>query len=635
MTCAARRILLAVLAVAATVSLPAAHATAPPVPSAAAPSSLAAVTGVVRPVQDYMQRGFDRRSAFLMRQLDALVAAGVPAHIVQPRVKVERSDNPLLCGWRLVFAFGFLWDGDLLAAGDLNGDGRPDVIENHGAERSKKTSTWAVTARDAKTGRPLWTRTRVLGDDEWAFALPFTVGPTARPAVLELRYRYRFVGDVDDITATATAVDGRGRQLWTRAYSGSVHWELDATGLTAIYEHAPVYVVPAQLDRGGMDLLVAVANSATGELRSTVNRVAGKDGRVTRPLSNVPGEVGLVPDQDGDGYLDLYAARVGTSSALSAYKGSTGKQIWVNTALALRGIAVVEDAGVVVGAKPGRHDLAVTTWSAVPDLPGASDLSPAGGPPLAVKPRANNLVALVTGGTGATAWQRPGTEAYALHRAGSPSKGALGVATLTEVQAGVTLELVESIVTYDAAGQPITEQRYTYQHSIECGAGTAVTLPWEGDVDHDGALEGVVFFVIFDDLGFYSDTQLLRGRDGAVLYHPTSSSLGGSVDGQGTDRYSDVGGTGKVTLTARHGDSEKPIWSRSLPVAGRGYTTNSFAVPITSTKCQDIAVVAYGSSGTTSALLASSGQPWWTVSYSSRKDLNGHLTRGHVTSTLC
>lgn len=636
MTRAARRILLAALAVVTSLSLPAAQATPRPAPSVAAPGPLVALTGVVRPIQDYLQRGFDRRSAFLMRQLDALVAAGVPAHLLQPQVKVQRADNPLLCGWSMVIAFGFLSESDIQGAGDLDGDGDVDVIENHGAERSKTTSTWAVTARDARTGRPLWTRTHVLGNNEWAFALPFTIGPTARPAVLELRYRYLFGSDADDITATATAVDGRGRQLWSRSYRGTVRWLLDATGSSVTYAHAPVSVVPVQLNRGGRDVLVTVVDTVAGEKRSTVQRLAGKDGVVTRPLSNVPGEVGLVPDQDGDGYVDLYSARVGTSSALTAYKGSTGKQIWVNTTLALYGMAVVEDAGVVVGKTPGRHDLAVTTWTVIPDVPGTTDIgSPVGAPPLAAKPRANNLVALVTGGTGATAWQKLGTSTYTLQRAGSPSKGALGVATFTEVQAGVVLELVESIVTYDGAGQPITEQRYTFQHSMECGTGTVIALPWEGDVDRDGALEGLVYFVMFDDTGFYSDSQVIRGRDGAVLYRPTSWSLGGSVDGQGTDRYSDVGAVGKVTITARHGETQKPIWSRGLPVAGKGYTADALALPITSTRCQDIAVVVYGSGGTTSALLASSGQPWWTVSYSSRKDLKGKLTPGRVTAVLC
>lgn len=622
---------------AVTLSLLALPATATSNPGVPAPVSAAlppAVTGVVHPLADYLQRGFSPRDALLLRQLDSLVAAGVPASLVQPQVTRERSANPLLCGWRLVIAFGVLGVSDIQGAGDLDGDGRTDVIESRGSMLSKTTSGWSVTARDARTGRALWAHRYVLPAGEFLLAMPFKGGPDGRPGVLEMRYGYRDVRDVTYLSTVVTVVDGHGQRLWSRSFSGTITWKVDFNvGFIITYDHAPVSIVPAQLQRGAQDVLVTIADAAPGGSTSSVLRLAGVGGAVSHPVSNVAGEIGLAPDQDGDGYADLWAATLRSPSAFAAHKATTGKRLWVNTTLALSDAVWVEDAGVVVTKSGNKHDLAVATRSAVPGAPTVG--SPVGGPAVAANPQLNSI-ALVTGGTGVTAWQKPGTDFYALHRAGSPRKAALGVSTFGEVQAAMAVELVEAIVTYDGAGQPITEQRYSFEQApSECGAGAAIALPWEGDVDVDGALEGQVAFFVFDDNGFYSDTLLIRGSDGAVLYHPTSWSLGGSLDGQGTDRYSDVGAAGKVTMTARRGETQKPIWSRSLPVAGKGYIVDAYALPITATRCLDVAVVVYGSGGTTSALLASSGQPWWTVSYSGPKDIKGRLSRGRVTSVLC
>jgi hypothetical protein len=590
------------------------------------------VTGHVRPLASYVEQGFTPPQAALVRRLDGLAASGVPLASLQPKVRATRG---ILCQ-SFLFVFLFSSTPGLQAAGDLDGDGRGDVIESREVPRSKEALAWVVTARSGNTGAVLWTRRTSLAPDHWGVALPAPTGRSGRPGVVMLELGSVFNGPetdgVIDLSDHITGLDGRGRTLWQHADSGRIIWTTDT------YVHAPDRLGIAQLRSGATDVLVVTHDTqAGGSSTASLARVSGADGRTTHPIPTVHGdsslpEIGSVPDQDGNRYDDVVSASFGLDHAVTTYRGDTGAVVWSNAVVPLDVFAWVEDAGRVTGALASErpvHDLVLTSARPVDN---ASFITPIG----LVGESATTTVSLLTGGTGMAAWVKPGGAPYLVGRAGPQHVGAVGIATTTATLVPGTERVTERIDTYDAKGVPVWSGSYSFEHAAgDCGTGTALAFTGIGDLDGDGALEGQVLLIITDGQDYYDSSRTVAGLDGREIDQAWDEGLGGSVDGHGDDRVRyRVDGRG-LTVWAERGLDRHLLWTRSLPVPGGAKGAEVLATPVSPGRCQDVGITTAGDSGAVTALLASSGAPRWTVTYRGKADATGRLVTARPPRGLC
>lgn len=613
----------------------------------AVPQPIHVVTGHPRPLGSYLAQGFTPEQAVRVLSADLAVAGGAPVTAVEPRVTATPGTY---CG---LFIFAFTFYGNVQPAGDLDGDGRPDVLESHYVALGKTKQVWLITARDARTGRPHWVHREVQDVNHGGYALGMRVGPTGRPGVVLVDQRVQMTNETLrsalDIQLQVTGLDGRGRPLWHHHAQGTMQTDLLSAGWT--YTHVPFQVVTAQLRPGAEDVLIgSYTQSPSGGLLSTITGppgrarysprlVSGATGRVTAPAPDAVtsgsfADGGLLPDQDGDGLQDLWTAVPDGTSALTVYRGRTGALLWRNTTLLLTDFVLVEDAGRIVNGESRLHDVAVSTAGPFHGTRLETPIGPLGG-------QVDTLVALVGGGTGAAAWVRSGETAYPVQFAGAPRVAALGVAT-SEVQSsdlpllGSTATLSMDIVMYDALGLPVTSTRYSYSHATKgCAAGATLIELWPGDVDADHDPDGEIYFLITDESDhFYEDQQVVRTGDGKVLQHTLSFAAGGSVDGRGDDRVSLDITSSAASITMLRGDDGRRLWTRRQASQGKLDGFGTYVLPATSDRCQDVLLLVSGKNGSTTQLLSSGGQPWWTVSYAPNAE-RGRLTTERQPKRFC
>ena len=616
-------------------------ACAPFVPASASASTatgsfeVPAITGRPVALEAYLRRGFTLEQALRLRQLDELVAGGVPRSALPYRVTGRRA--PAKRGTTcFVILFSFEYVGGLQAAGDLNGDSRLDVLENRQVKLTSSTHAWVVTARDGRTGRPLWVHREVQDKHHSGLVLAMRTGSSGADGVLLVDEQ--FVLDDEAVRGsytvkdTLTGLDGRGRRLWSAGAAGSGMYDL--IGLSGSARHVPYQVIPTRLHSGADSVLVGSTSYETGtgtvaallggaqpSSAYTAVVLSGSDGRTaarvptatTSSTSRAGG--GVLPDQDGDGYGDLWTASPGALGTLSAYRGSTGKALW-STTMYLNQFVQIQDAGRLVDGESRARDLAVSTQS--PLRTGSVGV---GG--LSLVANQDVLVTLLAGGTGRLEWTRPGTSAYPVQVTGSPLRPTLGVATVTvrtpptEVPtlAG-TVDVAVDVALYDVNGLPISTQRYTYSRATTgCGDGAALPLTTTGDVDADGYGDSEIVLAIVDERALTVQVQVIRTGDGAVLSRADDEPLGGTLDGHGDDRVALTATTASVTTTAERGDGARPMWRHSTAIPGTLNDVQVYAVAASSTTCDDVYVGVFGDQGTSIELLSSAGRLRWSLAY--------------------
>jgi hypothetical protein len=649
----------------AVLALLAAVVVAPPTHAGSAdpaPAGVVAVSGHVRDLRDYVRQGHSLADATIARRLDTLAASGVPLHALQGQ-QPARPETPCvaavsLSGWHPPLDDG---PGALLAAGDLDGDGRPDVVENRVVRRDGTRDTWVVNARDARTGRVLWSKRRVVERPYRGIALPVKIGRDQQPGVLLVGLGAHSEGNVVRqavrVDNDLVALDGRGREVWRRHDVGQVDYSVTST----TYKKAPLGVQLATLRKEHSDVLVSTYSTEGAGVTGRLTRVAASDGRVDRPFAPIRGfdaaqadavvsavlgpdstlpYLGLLPDQDGDRLTDVFTARVGEQHVLSAYGGVRGKPLWSNALLPLYGGIDIQDAGLLTATESRWHDLAVT--SAVPGLgisvglPEVGDVGVAGA-----------SVMLVGGGTGLLHWLRPGEQSYPLQRFGASRVPALGVATSRRVHHVTSYEVRERIDIYDALGLPLSSQEYTHTAAGSgCQWGEAELLTDMGDLDADGSREARILFRTYDPTTQRTrlSQTVVRGRDGATLDRSLAFPLEGSLDGSGDDRATVDPHPDGLSVRGYHGQPLSLMWQTRVPMLREPHAASVHAVPATSDRCEDVAVRAWSYRVTpegggrvaadSSALIASNGRPWWTVVYD-EEDLSGRLITGSGGRALC
>ncbi|MCU1603093.1 MAG: hypothetical protein JWO22_3802 [Frankiales bacterium] len=640
-----------VLSLLATLLVPLRASAAVPAPVAPPGRDLQVVTGHVRSLEDYVHAGFSPAQAVRVRVLDTLRASGVP---VQQHVRVQAGHDPsrLFCdltSFGAIVTFFFTYYPDLQPAGDLNADGRPDVIESLEVPRTKTTSTWVVHARDARSGRILWTHTAVHDQYHGGVAVATVLGSRPAPGVLLLTYGavpHGSVGLTLDVSDDVLAVDGHHRRLWTHHDAGTA----DLGFTSSRYRHAPLGLEIAKLRHGAEDVLVTSydGNSDRGVTGSLV-RVGGASGRVDAPvppISSTSGSLlgtvedavlgstdarlpylGTVPDQNGDRLADLYTARVGSTHVISVYGGVHGAPVWSSQLLPLHGFLDIADAGVVTQPETRVHDLALSSG-----LPGGLGLHVT----LGLLPTVDGTVILAGAGTGSLVWVRPGQQAYPVGTVGGKPVLGTGTSTATQSTDGYTVD--EELDVYDDLGVLQSRRHYTFTvHDDGCPIGTSYLLTGLGDLDGDRAMEVQVDFIAFvDDDKDPVREQLttVRGRDGAELDHARAYSLGGSVDGRGIDRATYTAGKRSLGIKVVHGDTLKPMWSAGLALSSDLWGVDFYAMDSSPTGCSDVALLGYGKTSRSTALLASNGKAWWRVVYAP-KQTEGRLVHERGARSLC
>jgi hypothetical protein len=294
-----------------------------------------------------------------------------------------------------------------------------------------------------------------------------------------------------------------------------------------------------------------------------------------------------------------------------------GKLVWTQLLSPLAWTLQIVDAGVVTNGESRIHDLAVIQLEDLGDL----EL------PLVALDALDGVVTLLVGGTGQIGWVRPGTTAYST---GNATVAVGTTRTSTDlVSTTRTIDIGES----DALGGP----RATHSHAITratTGCGYSVTfLLAEADFDADRVKDPVIVNIMFDVTDAYFDMITLRGGSGAELDRKLAWSTLEAIDGRGVDRaFVDQRGQ-RTAFDVRAGDTLKPLFKASLPFTGRWMGGDVYALSITS-RCADVVLASYGTTGNTISFVASNGQPWWTISYSATS-LYGTLVRGHKAAARC
>jgi hypothetical protein len=603
------------------------------------------VTGRVGHLVDYVHRGLTRQQAMMVRQLDQLVAGGVPRAAIGYRLT---ATPPLVCVSSGSGVFQSSYASTLVAGGDMSGDGRPDVIENHYVALTDKTTAWVLNLRDARTGHVWWRRTAVLNRSSIAFGFPLLAGHgQVRVLVFHLSITFDRVGVRDDSTVRydLELARGTGTTSWRRVFVGH---EESVAFVSDKATNVPSVIDVARLRPGAEDLLVAFYS---GDDRSgyaaTLMGIAGDSGRTrtlvptvhgTRTLPGLPAgldvslladqhlpQFGVIPDQNGDRRDDVYSAVLGLQPVLVTYRGDTGRAIWRTLALPPMQYLRVIDAGVMTSTERHLHDLALVVDGTV----GAEVLGTG-------TDVTTSNVGLLSGGTGDLAWVLPGSMAYPTARYGTQHVPVLAVGFTTTVTSGVTTTVTYRFHDVQANGVPLDTHSYSVTFTSPMCGFDVIDLDTGNDFDGDGQVDPRLVGYAFLDLTRDGRYPLaLRGANGQELDRSSAEPLYGSVDGHGDDRV-------LLTYHARvwrfdvvRGDTLARLWTRSFSVPGKGITgAYAYAVEGVSARCRDVWATAYWTSGEVDALVAGNGQPWWTVTYG-KKDTVGVLKRSVRARARC
>jgi hypothetical protein len=207
--------------------------------------------------------------------------------------------------------------GGIVPAGDLNGDGHGDVLDERVVNRGI-AQVASIIARDGRTGHALWRWHSAVPDSGTLSALTGRIGASRRRGVVIM------VATDEDSGATVVslrAISGRsGHELWRRQVGGGPDGDIELVEKTH------------DLPGADMDLVVAVADQGPRSLLEPVI-VYGRNGHMVR-LPAHPGagepEVALysVPDLDGNGLDDLVLSRGAPHAGIVAEDGRTGRVLW-------------------------------------------------------------------------------------------------------------------------------------------------------------------------------------------------------------------------------------------------------------------------------------------------------------------
>ena len=452
-------------------------------------------------------------------------------------------------------------------AGDLDGDGHPDVLtaesiaERESAEAGIVSFRYRVTARRGSEGGLLW-ELPLRADELHAARL----GPQATHGALLVNGERTSTmggggsssqgfGDRVELRGlNLTAVDGEGAELWERVFDAGVFAgvavadEEEGRRQASVVERFPTF--------GG--LVQATPSAASDVLVSTLTRRETPAGLTSSiDVSIVDGATGAnagsftvqtegtrsavhpAGDLDGDGLDDVLVLRDPTEGGLTARRASDGAVIWSNPADIVPFEVSIRDLGDVTG--DGISEIAVS---------GSGDVFDGSPPRVTVLDGAGGEVLL-------------STIAGAVSVAGVvDEEGTIGIMTqrvIEEPERGVLYRL------HSPEGETLLETVVPVPQ-VE-GQSTSVQLTADaGDLDGDGVRDAGHRRVFSTQAaGTTSEGTMVSGATLTPLQGGDAGlPLHASLDGAGDELVRVArSAPGELTVTATDG-SGAAIWSRAV-----------------------------------------------------------------------
>ncbi len=535
----------------------------------------------------------------------------------------------------------------LTMVGDLNGDGRRDLVDFRTVEHRDRTLRYGVTARDGRTGKALWHHVVAephggLLSGSFGVVVPIVVGTPGRPGILFVHSEDVAHGHTDQITLTLTAWAGAtGVRVWSRVLTGSSTTSGLGVSETAVPTLIGTFHDVRSPDR---DVLVSEAtdDGVDGETVTPVV-VSGRDGTVstrppiTAPTESIgvlgqPGQVYLAaePDLSGDGLDDILAIAPGLGRSQGSFHnvafaraiaGNTGKTIWTNHGLDLPDLLDGADSVQVAGPLSGGRvtDLIFVT------IGGDGD------------PARALTFTLVRGRDGKTLWRKAASSDTILGKAGRHLVGAVGLfdEPAYDHKNGRTIDQFTTLA-YRANGSQV--YRKTYRLSVKTiphakpryGGFDFESGPF--DIQPDGSADFSVAMTAHSGAHDRHRDGIISGRYGNLIPLPFGDPADGSLHhGHATDIVRSSEPSGRLVISG--------FSSRS----GRSYFTTSLRRPnqtplevtgarVTGHPCSDLVVdpnqqVLLSSEHypVTEAVISGSGHVLWTLRFRADHALGGSL----------
>ena len=521
--------------------------------------------------------------------------------------------------------------GEIIPAGHLTGRSSRDVLDYRLGYKSGVFSA-GVTARSARTGAEIWSRTIAGVKGDFPFPLPEVdhVGTPTKPGVLLINESEPlFANGTHPATLTVTAVSGAGVTLWTKTFTGSITLNKSGETLTNV----PTLAGDIH-DRAGAghDLLVDLINTTVSftstiaesgsvqpEVLSAADGTVSTLGPLVSSASGVP-EAAPSPDLNRDGLDDITVSVPGVHGTghIVAERGNTGAVIWTSHNVPVRDGADVEPIGFVSHA--GTQDLVVTNEPTTFPPPGSDDSE-------------LNSISLVDGTNGQLLWTHHAVCAFDIGRAGVHLRRAVGL--VTDAGFKVSPKSSTSRVTMAVRtvhGSVIVRRTVSATATVKRAAHSASSIiditPF-GDIQPDHATDLLVKVSATVGSTSAHKTVVLSGRNGAEVDVVNGMPTDGSLRrGAGTDLVKATKGSTlarPAMIAGYNAATGKQFYRRSVARTRGLHSLLAYGIRVTGHHCSDLVVDAVGATGSFLGLFDAKGDPLWTLRAGA-----GRITGGHV-----
>jgi hypothetical protein len=531
--------------------------------------------------------------------------------------------------------------GEIIPAGHLTGTSTTQVLDYRLGDR-KGVFSAGVTARSARTGAAIWSRTitGVKGDFPFPFPEVDHVGTPSKPGVLLINQSNPlFANGTNPVTLTVTAVSGAGVTLWTKTLTGSITLNKSGETLTNVPSLAGDIH-----DRvgAGHDLLVNVTNATVSftssiaesgnvqpEVLSAVDGTVSARGALVTSTSGVPAAA-PAPDLNRDGLDDITLSVPVSHGAghVVAEQGNTGAVIWTSRNVPVRDGADVEPIGFVSHAH--TQDLIVSNQlTTLPQK--ASDDSEF------------KSVSLVDGTTGRLLWTHRAVCAFDIGRAGAHLRRAVGLVTDAGNKQSPRSSTSRVTMQVRAINGNVIVRRTvtvtaTTKRDAHSGSSIVEVTPF-GDIQPDGAADLLVKVSARLGSTTINKTVIISGRNGAEVAVVNGMPTDGSLQrGNGTDLVKATKGSTlarPAMIAGYDAATGKRFYRRSVAGTRGLHSLLAYGIKVTDHHCSDLVVNAVGTTGSFTGLLDAKGDPLWALRAGAGRITGGHVTASKAPHAYC
>jgi hypothetical protein len=487
--------------------------------------------------------------------------------------------------------------------------------------------TFSMTARDALTGRALWTRRAPKADQE---VLPLAFGKLGSPAQRGLFVAQLAVQTLSKhtfrVSETVAAWSGTtGKTVWTSAPVTGTETDSPTTESDTNVPELPQTFRAAA---GPLDALIASDTFSldlndpgpqSSPSSAAAVFISGTDGASSSPypaLSSTVASPSLqaVDDLNGDGLDDVLAITPGKPGSMTAERGDTGAPIWsVHRNLTDAGFAT--SVGRLSGGTV--DDLAIQ----------------------------GEAVSLIRGSDGKLLWNRRGF-AGAVPLGHVRPGGSLAVALVAEVESdsfsstnGSRETNAITVRAVTAANKVVWHTRVAasiHSKSSKQFSQAAADLNLV-DVQPDGTTDFSLRLAVALGHKHAKKSGLVNGRNGkfrAGLFGPAAA--GSLVHGKGTDLLRANPAKHGIRLSGYDGATGRLVLRRLVRTPGHARGEFAAGLRATGHSCSDIETGAIIRRGRVDLVMTSgSGAPLWSVRYDVKRLTGGRLLHYKAPQRFC